>query len=213
MNQKIIIAYIYDFLSHIFENKIPVNKIILFGSIARNEFDKQSDIDLFIEPKQKSKIKEIETKIKEIKQEFESEKEHTWTLKNINYPIRELIGDLEDPTWKTLKEDIISNGIMLYGKYEELPKEIKHYALINYSLKNLKQKEKMKFLRTLFGYSIKKAKKIYKQEGFIQQINGKKLTKNIILIPLDESARIKDLFEKFKIKIEMREIWQKKFES
>ncbi len=136
MNQKLIIAYVYDFLSHIFEEKISLKKVILFGSVARNEFDKNSDIDLFIEPKQKSKIKETEKKIKEIKKRFEYEKEHTWKLKNIDYPIKEIIGNLEDLTWKTLKEDIISNGIMLYGKYEELPKKIKHYTLINYSLKN-----------------------------------------------------------------------------
>lgn len=211
MNQKLIIAYVYDFLSHIFEEKISLKKVILFGSVARNEFDKNSDIDLFIEPKQKSKIKETEKKIKEIKKRFEYEKEHTWKLKNIDYPIKEIIGNLEDLTWKTLKEDIISNGIMLYGKYEELPKKIKHYTLINYSLKNLEQKKKMQFLRTLFGYSVKKNKKIYKQEGLMHQTNGKKLTKNIILIPLDEVTKIKNLFDKFKIKMEMREVWLKEF--
>lgn len=209
MNQKLVIAYIYDFLSHIFEEKISLRKVIVFGSVARNEFDKNSDIDLFIEPAQKSKIKEIETKVKEIKKRFESEKEHTWKLKNIDYPIKEIIGDLDSPMWKVLKEDLISNGIMLYGKYEELPKKIKHYVLINYSLKNLKQKKKMQFSRKLFGYSIKKNKKLYEQEGIIQQTNARKIAKNILLIPLEEITGIKKLFDDFKVKMEMREVWLK----
>lgn len=209
MNQKLVISYIYDFLSHIFEEKISLRKVIVFGSVARNEFDKNSDIDLFIEPAQKSKIKEIETKVKEIKKRFESEKEHTWKLKNIDYPIKEIIGDLDSPMWKVLKEDLISNGIMLYGKYEELPKKIKHYVLINYSLKNLKQKKKMQFSRKLFGYSIKKNKKLYEQEGIIQQTNARKIAKNILLIPLEEITGIKKLFDDFKVKMEMREVWLK----
>ncbi len=69
----------------------------------------------------------------------------------------------------------------------------------------------MQFLRTLFGYSVKKNKKIYKQEGLMHQTNGKKLTKNIILIPLDEVTKIKKLFDKFKIKMDMRDVWLKEF--
>lgn len=209
MNRRKIIAYTYDFLSHVFEKGMPIRKIILFGSVAREEFDKHSDIDIFIEPVQKSKVKETEEQIKEIKKEFEIEKEHTWKLKGIDYPIRELIGWLDEPKWKILKEDILSNGILLYGKYEELPKSIKHYAFINYSLTDLEQKKKMKFLRNLFGYSIKKNKKIYKQEGLIAQTGGSKLASNIILLPLEEVTKIKDLFDRYKVKIEIREVWLK----
>ncbi|MDI6738253.1 MAG: nucleotidyltransferase domain-containing protein [Nanoarchaeota archaeon] len=209
MTRGIIIAYVYDFLSCLFEKKVPVKRIILFGSMARGDFDGESDIDLFIEPKQESKTKEIEMQIKEIKKEFESVKEHTWKLKRIDYPIREIVGNLDAPVWKTLKQDIISNGIMLYGKYEAPPKEVRHYALVNYSLESMKQKEKMKFLRALQGYSAKKNKKVYAQEGLLQRISGKRLAKNIVLIPLEEMAKIKALLDKFKVNAEIREVWLK----
>lgn len=207
MSKETIAAYVYDFLSRLFEEKIPLRKIILFGSVARNEYNKKSDIDLFIEPKQKSKIKEVEKKIKSVKKRFESEKEHTWKLKGIDYPISEIVGSLDDKKWENLRRDIVSNGILLYGKYEELPKKIRHHALINYSLKNLQQKKKMQFLRALFGYSVNKNKKVYKQEGLLQKTGGIKLTNNVLFVPLEEIIIFKNLFDKFRVKIEIREVW------
>lgn len=207
MKRSLAIAYIYDFLSRVFEEKISLDKVILFGSIAKGEFDAKSDIDLFIEPKQKSKLKEIEKKIKAIKNRFEQENEHTWGLKGIYFPIREQVGFLEDDVWKVLKQDIISTGIMLYGKYEELPEKLEHFSLINYSLESMKQKEKMKLLRLLFGYSTTKGKKIYRQEGLTHEFNGIKLSKNALLIPMGEIVKVKKIFDEFGARVQVREVW------
>ena len=52
MKQSEVFSYVYDFISQILEKKEifeSIKRIILFGSIARGDFDKDSDIDIFIE--------------------------------------------------------------------------------------------------------------------------------------------------------------------
>ena len=63
-----LISYAIDFVSFLLQNikdKDKINSIILFGSVARDENDKESDIDLFIDTKEK-----IEDEINKIKNNF-----------------------------------------------------------------------------------------------------------------------------------------------
>jgi len=98
-----------------------IKEVILFGSVAKGTFDKKSDIDLFFNIKEKKDEKEIEEKLKSILKSFEVKSEKTWALKNIKLPISFIAGNLEDKTWKNIKEEIISSGILLYGEYKENP--------------------------------------------------------------------------------------------
>jgi len=128
-------------------------------------------------------------------------------LKNIDIPISFIVGSLNDEMWKGIKDEIASSGIILYGTYKELPEKVSHYILFSYSLNNLKRKEKMKFIRTVFGYSLIKNKKEYKQKGILESIDGKKLSSNALLIPSKESLKIKKIFSEFKIKYNVFESW------
>ena len=204
------LAYIYDFLSIVFENKDiidEIKEIILYGSYAKKTYDKESDIDLFFNIKNKDKSKEIEEELKKTLKSFEIKAEKTWKLKKINASISMITGNLEDETWKGIKDEIASSGIILYSQYKELPEKVNHYTLFSYSLSNLKRKEKMKFIRTLFGYILIKNKKEYKQKGMLESIGGKKLSSNAILIPSQESLKIKKIFNEFKIKYNLYDTW------
>ena len=77
------IAYVYDFLSLVFENEIreKIKEIMLFGSVAKLSSDKKSDIDLFFNVKDKKEEKSIEEKLKSILKSFEVKAEKTWGLK------------------------------------------------------------------------------------------------------------------------------------
>lgn len=205
-----ILSYVYDFLSMVFENKDIINEIkeiILYGSYAKKSSDKESDIDLFFNIKNKDKSKEIEEELKKILKSFEIKAEKTWKLKKINLSISIIAGNLEDENWKGIKDEIASSGIILYSQYKEMPEKVSHYILFSYSLNNLKRKEKMKFIRTMFGYSLVKNKKEYKQKGILDEINGKKLSSNAVLIPSQESLKIKKIFSEFKIKYNLFDTW------
>lgn len=205
-----LLSYIYDFLSVVLEEKEikeQIKKIVLYGSVAKGMNDKESDIDLFFEIKNKEKTEKTEKALREKVKTFEIKAEKTWKLKKVRYPLSFIVGQLEDENWKSLKDEIISSGIVLYGAYEELPKKLSHYHLYYYSLASLKRKDKMKFIRKIQGYAIKKNKKEYKQEGFLQETNGKKLASNVLLVPVEESIKLKKIFKEYKIRYNVSEVW------
>ncbi len=204
---KEIIAYVYDFLSMVFESEIKeqINEIILFGSVAKDSSDGKSDIDLFFNVKENEK--EVEKELRGILKSFEVKAEKTWALKKVKFPVNFIVGSLQDETWKNLREEIISSGILLYGHYKEMPENLKHNYLFCYSLNNLPRKNKMKFIREMFGYSLKRGKKKYRQEGFLKEISGLKLGSNAILVPAQEVQKIKKMFGDFKIRYKIIESW------
>lgn len=205
---KNLFPYIYDFLSLMFENKEIRNRvknIVLFGSVAAGESDEESDIDLFIETWSKNSIKEIEASVKESEKRFLSVSKK-WSLIGIRQPIKCIVGVLNDPRWKELRHEMISNGIVLYGKFEEPEEGLKHYTMFNYSLTKLNQNKKMDFLRKLFGYKAVKAKKVYKRSGFLDEIGGIKLASNVILVPVENSRKAHKFLTSYRITPEIREI-------
>ncbi len=207
-----IFPYIYDFVSILFENKQamkPVKKVILFGSVTTGDYDEESDIDLFIEVPSKNEIEKIETLVKKTEKRFHSISERKWELTRNSLPLSIIVGNLDDSKWKELKSELISTGMILYGKFESLPKNLKHHTLVNYSLSKLPQDKKMKFIRTLFGYKTKKNGKEYPQEGMLEKTGGGKIGPNTILIPVEKSRDIQKFFSSFSITPEMREIWMK----
>jgi len=204
-----IISYIYDFLSLVFEKeelKKAVKEIILFGSVAKGVFDKKSDIDLFFNM-DKAQEEKSEKLIREALKSFQIKAEKTWHLKNIDYPINLIVGDLNDETWDNLRDEIASGGIILYGNYKKIPDKLNQKYLFYYSLNNLQRKSKMRFIRKMFGYTIRTKNKKYQQKGITDEINGLKLASNVILADSKDILKIKELFREFKIKYKIIETW------
>lgn len=204
MKQHETISYVYDFISQLLDNKKlfdSIKRIILFGSVARGDFRKESDVDLFIDTNKK-----IDKTIGKEINKFEKRCEKSWHLRGIDLPIKVLVGNLNEKRWKNLKEEIISYGKIIYGKFEELPEEGKHKILIDYELKCISQKKKMSFLRKLYGYKTKKGKKEYRQKGLLEEIKGEKIGSNALLINFENLLFIKKLLKSHKIKYQLRDV-------
>ncbi|MBS3079377.1 nucleotidyltransferase domain-containing protein [Candidatus Pacearchaeota archaeon] len=205
-----IIAYVYDFLSMLFENpgvNDKIKEVILFGSVAKNTFDKESDVDIFFNINDEKYEKDLEETIKRVQKSFEIKSERTWKIKKITFPINFIVGSLNSAAWKNLREEIASSGIILYSNYKELPGKTNHYYLIYYSLNNLQRKDKMKLIRELFGYSLKKLKIEYTQKGILNSIGGRKLGSNVILVPSIDVKKIKDIFKENKVSYKILDAW------
>ncbi len=205
-----VLSYLYDLLSMVFEDELmkdKINNVILFGSVVKGIYDKKSDIDLFFDVKDRKNKEIIEKNLKSILKSFEIKIEKTWNLKGIKLPINFIVDSLGSKIWKNLKDEIISSGIVLYGDYKEIPENLEHYFLFYYSLNNLDRKDKMKFIRKFFGYSLRKKDKEYKQRGLLEDINGTKLSSSAILIPNSDVLNVKSIFNKFKVKYKIKEIW------
>ena len=202
------LSYIYDFLSILFDKlkeKEKIRNVILFGSFARGDQRKDSDIDLFIDIDEKNK-EEISNLIKESIKEFEIKAEKSWRLKGIQNQISPIVDNINLEKWKPLKEEIQIYGITLYGKYAALPEKLNHSILVEYHLSKIKQKDKMKIIRKLSGYKIKKDKKTYIQEGLIKSLEGEKLS-DIIIMPMEKYKPLLDFLRKNKISAKLREIY------
>ncbi len=201
INHRELIGYALSFAGFVLP-KIQVDEIILFGSVARSEADKGSDIDLFFNVRQgedglKEKLK------KEIERFYETKIAEIWNLKGIRNPIKVEVGNLEE--WK-LKRSIISDGIVLYGKYKSMPEKVKGF--VHFNLKPIKDITKRnRVLRKIFG----REEKGYSAKGEIEKANGKKLSATSFIIPAEKSKDIIKLLNSEKVDYSFFEFWSDVF--
>ena len=76
-------SYFVSFLLNSIQNKENIHRIILFGSVAKDDATKESDVDIFIEVKKKTKI--FNEEIDKIEKEFYQSREFSlFSVKGIN---------------------------------------------------------------------------------------------------------------------------------
>ena len=201
MNNNLI-AYAIDFTSFLMQKiseKDKIKKIILFGSVAREEATKESDIDIFIDIKKDDK--KIEEEINSILNNYKNSVKYKkyWELIGIKNEIKFTIGDIKK--WDELKPSLISNGIVLYGKFEPDVKEGKHKAFFFWE--NIKPNSKrVLFNKYIFGY--KQNKKRY--PGLLDKHNGERMGKGGIIVPADSANIFLSLFRKLKITVKIKKV-------
>ncbi len=170
-----------------------VKHVFLFGSVAREEADKRSDIDVCI-------ITNADNRKQISKIALDLEKRHD---KNIQLVISRNFSKLD----KYFINNLFEEGILLYSK-EPLIRlkgmKCKEFVLLSYSLKNLTQNEKMNIKTKHYGYSTeKKAKKrTYKShfEGLLKKVEGVRIGSGAVLIPVRNTKPVLDLLDAFNIK-------------
>ncbi len=200
------IEYVYDFLSGFFDklkDKNKVRSIILFGSFARGNSRKDSDVDLFIDVSLEN-IDELNRVVGESLNEFEIKSQKTWRLRGIKNEINVIVGDINSEQWKELKRDISNYGIVLFGQYALDKKAEKNSVLLSYNLSKLKQKNKMKVIRLLKGYSLKKGKKVYSQKGMLEGLGGESI-ENAIILPIKNHNAVLEILRKNGVSVRIRE--------
>lgn len=197
MRYRELVAYANAFVSFVLP-KIDVEEIILFGSVARGEATKESDIDLFFNVKNNEK-KIKENVKKQLEKFYKSKIYEMWTLRGIKNIIKVEIGNLDK--WK-LKRSIISEGIILYGRYKALPEKLKGYVYFNIKpIKNITKRNRV--IRNLFG----RKEKGYVSEGNIKKFNGKRLSSSSFIVPIEKSNDIIKLLHLEKIDFTFFELW------
>src|SRR3989344_649456 len=92
---KELIAYASAFVSFVLPKLENIKEIVLFGSVAREDASKNSDIDLFFDvEKDEKKIRNIIEK--ELNKFYKSRISEAWRLKGIANEIRPNIGNLNE---------------------------------------------------------------------------------------------------------------------
>lgn len=131
-----------------------INKVILFGSVARGDYETQSDVDLFIEADPR-----LERRIHNVLSLWEASKRaEEWHVLGIKNTISLKVGQLDK--WPAIHRVVIADGIQLYGKYTEVPRGLKQYLLVTLKTPQMPGSKRVVLSRQLFGYTQRIGKKI-----------------------------------------------------
>lgn len=175
-----------------------VVQIILFGSVATGEDNERSDIDIAV-------IHNIKEKFKITKEvnKFKPEKVQTTLLNLKDLPKEtELVGALS------------GEGILLYGNpiiIRENKLDLNAKILLPYSLKNLKQTDKVKLNRALYGSisRVIKSNKEYKTvtKGLVKEPGIEKINDGVLLVDRKKSMKLINLFKRFNVEFKEIAVW------
>ncbi|MEA2053554.1 MAG: nucleotidyltransferase domain-containing protein [Candidatus Thermoplasmatota archaeon] len=174
--------------------------IVLFGSMARGEADKRSDIDVLLV------IEEENPKlcIPEIMNIVTSLKPH----REIKPVVTNLADYDEEFLWTVLRE-----GKVLWGSMVVTPDKflLSPYRLISYNLSKLKPSKKVKISRLIHGYQSKKIingeTKKYKYTGLKDKYNVHVISKNTVLIPERHAKNFLSELDKHGVEYQERIVW------
>lgn len=202
MKYNLMTAYAMDFASFLIQeikNINNINNIILFGSVSREDADKNSDVDIFVDLVRYNKNNEEE--IKDILDKFllSTKYKNYWKPLGMENDISLKIGILNE--WKQLKPSIISSGIALYGKFKTEIKVGKYQTFFVWENITPNHKRVM-FNKQIFGY--KQKGKFY--VGLLQKYNGERLGKGCIIIPLEHTNAFCKLFRRYKVNVKIKKV-------
>lgn len=190
-------SYFSSYLLNELNDLSNIQRIILFGSVARNEATRESDVDIFIEVKKINKG--LEKDILNILDKFYRSREAAiFKLKKIDNEINLIVGKLDE--WPKLKDSIESTGILLYGPYISTKVSGRKYALISWDKIGVNRGA---FLNKLYGYKI--GEKRY--SGVVEQFKGMKLGKSSIIVPVENREEVFKLIKKYKVNAKVIEIY------
>jgi len=200
LRSKELVAYASAFVSFILTKVEEIKEIVLFGSVARGEAGKESDVDLFVDIENKNNEEEIKKIInEELRKFYKSKIAEIWFLRGIKNPINVNVGKLEE--WK-LKRSVISEGISLYSKYKEIPKNMNGFVFFNIEpIKNITKRNRI--IREIFGRN----EKNYAKKGILEEIEGKRVSVSSFIVPKECSEKVLKLLGKEKVTYRFFEFW------
>lgn len=177
----------------------PVKDVIMFGSVARGDFDEKSDLDLFFSVPNPKAEKDIEESMKIILKKFYNSKIfESWRKKGVGLEIKTHVGVLEK--WE-LRSSVLAEGICLYGKYkEEIPSNA--YVMLYFDpIKNITRRNRV--VRSLFGREERK----FARTGLVEKLGGKKIAPTSFIVPIQFCNEASRILIKEKVPFKIIEFW------
>lgn len=195
MNLKEKLEYDLNDLVETISSIKEVLAIILFGSIARGDYDEYSDYDILVIFKDKESM-------------WKNWDELFKRVGRLNLLVHCIPKSLEEflKSEPTFLNEIFRNGKLLYIKYPfqayMKPLDLKPYKLITYNMSGLRQENKMKFYYKLYG------KNSSSNIGLVKKVGGIKVSEGCLLIPENSFEIIKEILNKFNVKFNIIEIYK-----
>ena len=174
-----------------------IKSIFLFGSVARGDFDDDSDIDIFINT-DKNNEKELDKFSKiAMKNFYESDEMKKFVLFGVENPISIKCGNVEK--WG-LFGSIKSDGVLLYSSSIS-PFFRKHFLVELKPISDVAKRNRI--IRKLAG----RKEKNRKEKGMVEQIGGQVLDSRHYIMPAEKITSVTRVLSRENAIFEMREIW------
>ena len=175
-----------------------IKGIYLFGSVARGEATKESDIDIFVDTSisQEAVSKAVDN--------FETTTAaKTYRVAGIKNTLNALAGNLDSEEFSDLRLSMAADGIVLYGKGLPTERKGKLPHLLVWFETPKQQKKKVAFLREIYG----RKEKGKEYSAMLDAMGGFKAGANTVVIPLREKAAILEHLKKAKVKYTVKNVW------
>ncbi len=202
-----LIGYAYDFVSYLtsksFWDKANIRQIILYGSVARGDAEKSSDIDMFVDTSEPKEA--LEKQIHNAEDLFyKSDRIKKWKLKGISNELSIIIGDLSGKAWDDLRDTISIYGITMWARFQAAPSGERQRSIIfSWSGEGATKQSQVNLCRRLYGYTV--VGKHY--QGALDKLGGKKLANGAVLVSAEYSNKIRKILRDLKMKYKAKEVF------
>lgn len=188
------------FINRIKEEISPIEAAVLFGSMARGDYDKRSDIDIMLIIREEQPQTHNET-ISRIVTELHPHRE-----------IRTVVTNLRDYD-EEYYQNVFREGKVLFGKIILSPENLalKPYLLVSYNLSGKPNTLQVKISKKVHGYTSKKVvngkEKIYRYSGLYEQYGGKIVSKSALILPFDKGMEFAEELKQLNVPYTVFKIW------
>jgi predicted nucleotidyltransferase len=177
-----------------------VSAAILYGSVARGDYDSRSDIDIMLVVEEKDPMSILHD-VTKIITDLKPHREIRCVLTNLT--------DYDAEFYKNVFKD----GKVLFGKLVLSPDHLalRPYLIISYDLKGIPLSKKVKIAQKIYGQrSVKRIngrRYEYHYEGLKDKYGVTVMKKGIIKIPLQDGKRFLLELKKLGIEANVTEVW------
>ncbi len=188
------------FINRIKEEISTIEAAVLFGSMARGDYDKRSDIDIMLIIREEQPQTHNET-ISRIVTELHPHRE-----------LRTVVTNLRDYD-EEYYQNVFREGKVLFGKIILSPENLalKPYLLVSYNLSGKPNTLQVKIAKRVHGYTSKKVidgkKKEYTYPGLDKLYGGKIVSKSALILPFDKGMEFTEELRQMNIPYTVFKIW------
>lgn len=207
MNPAWPLAYAADFVSYLLQHLPPrdvatLELIAIFGSAARGEATRDSDVDLFI---QSSKPDTLERKVTTVIADFETSARvlDYWRPLGVRLPLSVKVGR-SPSAFSAIPDALVEHGKVLYAPYRAVaPRPHARQRGVIFAWENISNPtSRNNIYRNLFGY-VSHGKRY---PGLVATTGGRRLTKGAIWVPLEHLVAVERLFRKNRVTCQLMRV-------
>jgi len=175
--------------------------VILYGSVARGDYDARSDVDLLLIFEDEISRESAERKVSE-------------AVVRLGHRLEPQCYSLEGLKGadKSFLREVFRDSVQLYGTIK-IPSALtllglQPTRLVKISVDELSSLEKVKFSQALYGRTSRVGKKRYTYHGLLHGLGGRQLGRGAIEVPENAWAELKSFLDGWKVKYKSEKIWR-----